>query len=883
MIGRIEELASARAAMAAGGPSVIVVGGSAGIGKSRFVRALLDDVDDGVEVLVARATRTSIDRPLDVVGSLLGPDEALDTPSGAVAALACRCEGRALVVVDDAHWADAASLDVLDRFTVDAIGDWTLVLTYRPEALSRLRPTAELLHRLERRERVVHVRLAPLSPGEVKEMADAIIGRETDPRAVRALYDRTGGSPLFVEELLRATDQLADPQAPLPWTLADALRASLLDAGDDERRTVEAMAVLGPDASWPVLGAVLGFDDGRLVRALRSLSDAQLVTETAPDLFELRHALLAEAVREGMLSREVRELHSAAVDTLLTAGEVDPAAVARHAAAAGRVAELVAHSCRGAQQALDEGSTYQALRLAEDGLQEEPDHPGLLAVATNAAWLVGLGEDAMRHCRRWASVASVSGDADERAAAVRWLVRLCWEAGDAAELDHVAELESSLPDLSPEAWARSAAAIAQHHMLNGSFPAAITWAERAEERAEGLHLDEVVLQARIERGSALLCLGDRSGRDLLLATVEQAELEDLHLLAARGLFNLLGLAQLSSEERRALLRRLQAQTDRSGHESMAGWLDGKLFEAAVFEGELARARALVSRLGPVAFGVERRASAAYLALEAGDEAEAEALLSETDPAEWKDALWRCRVVLAARSGDLAPVRRAIADLWSVGDRGTGKVAKHRTPAAIAAAVLDVLDDLVAAGLPTAELIELIDRALAPPELAGSSAGELGAWRCALTGDVEGALAALAVPEVGALPAEYASLEVAVARAAHADDRDEEALGLLASAIDRLAGWPGPRLDRARALQAQLTERREDDVAPEQGGLTPREVEVVREIARGRTNGEIASTLFISPKTVSVHVSNVLAKLDMGSRTEVAAWAVRTGLVADVAA
>ncbi len=61
------------------------------------------------------------------------------------------------------------------------------------------------------------------------------------------------------------------------------------------------------------------------------------------------------------------------------------------------------------------------------------------------------------------------------------------------------------------------------------------------------------------------------------------------------------------------------------------------------------------------------------------------------------------------------------------------------------------------------------------------------------------------------------------------------------------------------------------------------VDIVREIARGRTNGEIAAALFISPKTVSVHVSNVLAKLDMTSRTEVATWAVRSGLAIDPAA
>jgi len=92
----------------------------------------------------------------------------------------------------------------------------------------------------------------------------------------------------------------------------------------------------------------------------------------------------------------------------------------------------------------------------------------------------------------------------------------------------------------------------------------------------------------------------------------------------------------------------------------------------------------------------------------------------------------------------------------------------------------------------------------------------------------------------------------------------------------LERWPGWRRDEAAALLRRLG----DGPAPAGGPapLTPREREVAALLADGLSNGEIARRLYISTKTASVHVSNILAKLDMTSRTEVATWAVRTGLV-----
>jgi DNA-binding NarL/FixJ family response regulator len=106
-------------------------------------------------------------------------------------------------------------------------------------------------------------------------------------------------------------------------------------------------------------------------------------------------------------------------------------------------------------------------------------------------------------------------------------------------------------------------------------------------------------------------------------------------------------------------------------------------------------------------------------------------------------------------------------------------------------------------------------------------------------------------------------------------RREEASAEVRQAIDGdLARWPGWRRDRAEALARRL------EGAPGDGELTLREREVVGLLAEGLTNNQLAQRLFISPKTAAVHVSNILMKLNLSTRAEAAAWAVRNGLAAE---
>ena len=146
------------------------------------------------------------------------------------------------------------------------------------------------------------------------------------------------------------------------------------------------------------------------------------------------------------------------------------------------------------------------------------------------------------------------------------------------------------------------------------------------------------------------------------------------------------------------------------------------------------------------------------------------------------------------------------------------------------------------------------------------------------GDHDGAVTALsavlAAPDPCLAKPIIGSLRMALAEALLGAGDRAAALSVIRRAIDDDFGrWPGVRRDRAQALARRL----EGSSARSDGELTSREQEVAALLADGLTNGQLADRLFISPKTAAVHVSNILAKLGLSSRAEIAAWAVRHGI------
>jgi hypothetical protein len=192
---------------------------------------------------------------------------------------------------------------------------------------------------------------------------------------------------------------------------------------------VDAAAILGRRISFDLLAAVTGSGEDELIAILRQLVAENVMVEEEPDLFAFRHALTREAIGGRLLGRE-RRLHEKALAALQETGAGDWAAIAWHAQGAGRYEEMVEAARTGAWSYLQQGSTAEALRLAETGLSEADHDPDLLAAASKAAWMIGLLPLAIEHGRRWHAQAAAGGDPAAEAAALVHLARLYWEARD---------------------------------------------------------------------------------------------------------------------------------------------------------------------------------------------------------------------------------------------------------------------------------------------------------------------------------------------------------------------------------------------------------------------------------------------------------------------
>src|SRR5690606_9509687 len=151
-------------------------------------------------------------------------------------------------------------------------------------------------------------------------------------------HQRTGGNPFFLEELAAATGEMPcrDDTAPLPWTVSELVRSELDDLDPPTRAMLRAAAVLGRPVPCDLLGAVTGMSEADLITGLRTAIERGLLVEDDPDVFGFRHELAREAIEGGLLGRERRRLHEAALATLRAAGSRDHVALVHHARGAAR-------------------------------------------------------------------------------------------------------------------------------------------------------------------------------------------------------------------------------------------------------------------------------------------------------------------------------------------------------------------------------------------------------------------------------------------------------------------------------------------------------------------------------------------------------------------
>lgn len=912
MVGRAAELGRLRALLgAAPVPVVALVAGEAGIGKTRLVQELVSSAPPATLVLAGQADPGTVGRPMELFLDALGrTDLSADPEKAAVVADASRSaeervragvdlvrslasERPTLVVFEDLHWADSESLAALELLAEPEGGPLVLVGTYRPDGLSRRHPAADLLPRLERRHSVTHLQLTRFSPSEVSTFLTAVFDQDPSFRAVDALHTRTGGNPFFLEELVASAGELGGEgieDAPMPWTVADVVHKQVEGLDPEVRAVVAAAAVLGRRVSFDLLAAVTGASESDLIDRLRMAVDSGLLVETDADVFSFHHDLAREAIESSLLGRERRRLHEAALDALRQGGSRDHVALTHHARGAAQFDQMVEEARLGAHESLQLGSTFQALQLAETGLAEADDDLDLRSTAAEAAALAGLLDEAAEHGDQWLAAARQQGDTRHEARALSLRVRVAYELGDLAGMAAFTDaLIATLDQLPDEERALAMASVAQSYMLRELAGPTCEWADKALALAEAHGLERVRLAATVEKGSVLVLEPETAaeGNALLREAADTAERAGDHVLAARSLVNLVWHARMSSrfDEARELVLRMRRHAETAGFDSLASYARVEALAAlAAADGDLDAALEVLdkgTRVDPGhALPRNRRWLAvlrAGLALEANDLDAAATFTEEAKPPTARSVVGvrGLDAHLAARRGDLDATRSALREL-AAAEADEGYAAPSQVHD-IAAAALD-------AGIEPAELRPFVEQAGFFP---GNRLPAEHPWRQLLDAQLAeadgrtqeaarlyAAAAASTDLATGVLTRHRGTAHVGAARCSITLGDLDAARTHAASAAECLGRWHGWRVAELEAVQRRL------GIGPAVGGpdsLTPREREVAALLAQGLTNAALADRLYISPRTAAVHVSNILSKLGMSSRTEVATWAVREGL------
>jgi DNA-binding CsgD family transcriptional regulator len=842
-----------------------------------------------------------------------------------------------ILLVEDVHFADRSTLDLL-AFLTQMLRERPvlLVTTVRRDGLEPDRPALRWLSETTRSQRASRIDLAPFGQDEVRAQLTALLGERPDDRLLERVLARSDGNPFFVEELV----DLEVGAEGLPPSLDDVLSAQLVRLSPRAMAVLRAAAAVGRTVDHDLLAKVAGSPPQDLLEGLReAVAGHVLVADHRGGSYRFRHALLREAVHRSLLPAERADLHRRIADaltadpTLAAAGPAQAALELAHhwreardldrAFAAAVSAGAVAERASAYAEALTHLESVLDLwtQVAPTTITAAPPRYEVLSAASRVAYLAGEHGRSLAHTS--AALAELrsadAGDGASRARLQQRLSELQWGLGRAEQaLTAANEAVAAAGHEPSEVLAQALGWQSRLSMLFDRHAAAIDPARRAIALARDLGAPVAEGFARNSLGCALAGLGDVDAgvvelREALRLATEADAVDDV-IRAHNNLAAVAGWAGRYEDvvaEAQAGTAWAEGRRLRSGSFVSLG-LNG--VEALLLLGRYDDAATWLAATPlppdePVVRAMHRRA-AAWLELEHGVPAaaagrlrQAEELLAGDDAAAARASLATLRAHLELLDGRpeaaLAAVETAqeVATAWNIDASpapawriaGTAAAtAAHRArdhgQRGVTADVRDRLDALLAAGRRTiaAQPASFLRAALE------QAACQLEAERTWVAGtpDPDAFRAARAACADALPPIAHARLLLRLAETCllvgdrrAAADAAAEALG-----IGRRIG--APTLERAVVAVSQQgrlavvpePERPADAVSPAPFGLTEREREVLALVAEGYSNGEIATALYIAPKTASAHVSNILAKLGVAKRGEASAVAHRLGLV-----
>lgn len=957
-IGRAEELSEltrllARAIQGEGAAAVI--GGDAGVGKTRlcrelkaaaaahqmrviegrcspaeaaipygpFVDALRFRLGKGEGAEAAAVLQPILAHVAPLFSGLAVPPQlerrsadATDVPFERIFGVLHRLAGLGpvLFIIEDLHWADPTSRDLI-QFITRHIASLSMmfVTTYRTDEIHAGHPVHRVVAAIAREPHAVRMQLEPLPLPQVTQMLALLLGAEPDADFARAVWRRTEGNPLFLEELITVLTQAfpgrtdfgaADlSQVSTPTTLSEMVHERLATLSPDACEALLVGSVIGRRFRFDVLAAALEWSEDRLLPAVEQLVVQGLlveVSEEQEETYAFRHSLVQEAMYGSTIGRRRRIWHrrvAAALEGGAGGTELLHTTLARHYNLGGEPDKARVHFMLGGDEAArlcawkDAEAMYEeALSIAERQGNDAGDEADIIERLAEVAWW----QNQLPAVEQYASEALMIRRAlGQRAAAALLLRRLAnldaHQRGDfGSAVKRLEEALALLDDNSSEAPV-ILNDLGRLQLARNEWPEACALFEKSL----GLSM---VRDDFGEEAFALAMLGwvaVRQGN--VNVGVQRLELAralvmDEEMAIDRG-----------AEVYHSGIRALDAARE---HRLAAEWLQEAIRYARTHEahGDLAIHTAYTA-------SVRRRAGEWRAALKQADEAIEQLRLMGR--AELKEAL-RIRGDLLRGRGDLEGARAAYDEAVSLGecDAAIGKAllaaAEHRWDHAaelvraelaksnpldrlFAMRVLPILiEALTASGRTDAaqstlqqltQLTNSSDYAAGVPALA-QSRGIVEESR----GDVDAAAKALRAAAADwtalQLPYEAARAKLLLARVLATGDAKSEAADWAREASRSFSELEA-KLELAQAesvLRSTGLRTRLRRAAPELpaplSALTGREAEVLAELTRGRTNKQIAKTLSMSPKTVGNHVGAILTKLGCATRTEAAQFYAR---------
>ncbi len=835
----------------------VLVTGEAGVGKTSLIKYFTDYLNSGTEVMLAACDDLFAPRPLgplydiayqvksDLVKKLTGQANRADIFSAFLNFLQSGSNLK-VVVIEDVHWADEATLDLITFLTRRINRSKVLLLlSYRDEEIGQGSLRRSVFADLNHSE-IKRLRLYPLS-----EKSVSILMKEAGIRD-ESLYERTGGNPFYISEMLAYQNE------GLPLSVKEAVVARTASLDEDAKCLLEIISVITTKADIDFLRK---FTD-RLEESLdQCLSRGLLVMDK--NLVSFRHELARLAIFDSISEMKRIQIHRKVLEQLLQSQNLQDvlAHIVHHAiranerdiiikyapAAAGQASALAAHSLAAEHYS-------SAIKFADKLPPKELI--SLYEGRSYECYLTGQIDEAIKAGEKITELLQKYPDPEKEGENYRRLSRILWyNCEDIKGEEYLDKAISTLEKLpAGRSLAMAYSNKSQTYMIRELNGPAVEWGEKALALARELNDREIIAHALNNIGTSRMSLGDDSGEDDILQSLEIA-LSDNSFFehAIRAYINLGGMY---------MYRRNLAKAD-------------KLFSEGI---EFSREKDLYV-FGLCLAGHYAKVKMLYGDWDKATEMAAYVLDKKSVPAA--NRLMPLSVVTTIRSRRNDPRAGELLDLTlelslKMGEKE--KIISTITAKADYCWLRNKLDGI------TDELKYVYQMMLQTNN--PWTIGEIAYWMWK-AGQLEEIPAHIAEPYLMHIKGDWKSAaryweksHCPYEQALALSEGDREAMIEAVRIFDSLGASAAVSLIKQKMRERgikKIPKGPRESTRKNPGGLTGRQVDVLKLLTKGMSNSEIASSLFISPKTVDHHISAILAKLNLHSRTEAAAFVRTTGL------